>query len=339
MSAANVSQAFGSPESKPGPEPGRPLLGRPVRQGLGVDPPLRLLLDPVVADRRRRRERLPRCRPARAGPARTPNAAQTPAKQSAWSSRRTESSLRSDRVVACDSRCTAAFDAEQVLHVVPELVGDHVGLREVARRAEPAVELAEEPEIEVHEPVGGAVERTGRGRGDPAARVGPIGEQDELGVSVRPPGGTEDVLVPHHLDVVDHRVRALRERSPKIRTGLAGGRLVRASEVGAARDVEAATGAELEREHDDDEQDHGADATTDRERDPTEASAAVARPAKPDRAGRSRRRAGAEASATSSMPLSRPGRLVPGPTAIDPAADLLPLRMLPYAEHAVLRDD
>src|SRR4029453_893000 len=101
-------------------------------------------------------------------------------------------------------------------------------------------------------------------------------EEDDRGLPVRPPGGTEDVLIPHHLDVVDHCVRALRECSPKIRAGFAGGRLVRASEVGAARDVEAAAGAELEREHHDEEQDPASDATTDGERVPTEASAAVA---------------------------------------------------------------
>src|SRR4029453_9190234 len=40
--------------------------------------------------------------------------------------------------------------AQQRLHVMPELVCDHVGTREVARRTEALLELAEEPEIEIH---------------------------------------------------------------------------------------------------------------------------------------------------------------------------------------------
>src|SRR5574343_1132685 len=64
-------------------------------------------------------------------------------------------------------------DAQQVLHVVAQLVGDHVGLGEVARRAEAALEGFVEAQIDVHLLVGRAVERphgrlaraAGRGRG------------------------------------------------------------------------------------------------------------------------------------------------------------------------------
>ena len=190
--------------------------------------------------------------------------------------------LQSDRELVALRRVSpglalhGGIRAEQRLHVVPDLVSEHVGLREVARGPEPPMELAEEPQIQIHETVRRTVERTGRGRGDPAARIDPIGEQDDRGVPVRPPGGTEDVLIPHRLDIVDHRVHELREGSLAPRAGVAGGRLVRASEVRATRDVEPAAGAELKRQHDDDEQDDGAHATTDRERDPAEAPAAVA---------------------------------------------------------------
>ena len=40
-----------------------------------------------------------------------------------------------------------------------ELVGEHVGLREVAGRAEPAMQLVEEAEIEIDLPVRRTVER------------------------------------------------------------------------------------------------------------------------------------------------------------------------------------
>ena len=52
----------------------------------------------------------------------------------------------------------AAGDAEQVLHVVADLVGDHVGLGEVAGGAEAVAQLVEEAEVDVGQPVGRAVE-------------------------------------------------------------------------------------------------------------------------------------------------------------------------------------
>src|SRR2546427_99621 len=40
--------------------------------------------------------------------------------------------------------------AEERLDVVPELMGDHIRLREVARRVEPVPQLSEEPQVQVH---------------------------------------------------------------------------------------------------------------------------------------------------------------------------------------------
>ena len=54
----------------------------------------------------------------------------------------------------------ARVRAQQVLDVVPELVGEHVRLREIARRAEPLLQLVEEAEIEVDPLVERTVERT-----------------------------------------------------------------------------------------------------------------------------------------------------------------------------------
>src|SRR5437764_542606 len=52
--------------------------------------------------------------------------------------------------------------AEQRLYVMPDLVGEHVGLREVARGAEPATQLVIESEIDVHLVIARAVEGSTR---------------------------------------------------------------------------------------------------------------------------------------------------------------------------------
>ena len=75
-----------------GPEPLLALLRRSVRPRIGVDLALGRLLDPVVADRRRGVEGVRDLRPAVNGsrkPVLAAWLAQTPAKQSAWSSIRT----------------------------------------------------------------------------------------------------------------------------------------------------------------------------------------------------------------------------------------------------------
>jgi hypothetical protein len=46
--------------------------------------------------------------------------------------------------------------------MVAELVGDHVGLCKITRRAEACCELIEEPEVDVDPFVAGAVERSAR---------------------------------------------------------------------------------------------------------------------------------------------------------------------------------
>ena len=60
---------------------------------------------------------------------------------------RTDSALRAPGSADCRCR-TWRLDAGQRLDVVTELVREDVGLREIARRAELPLQLAEEPEIE-----------------------------------------------------------------------------------------------------------------------------------------------------------------------------------------------
>jgi len=78
--------------------------------------------------------------------------------------------------------------------VVAELVGEDVGLREVAGRAEAPLQLVVEAEVDVDLFVAGAVERAGRGLGEAAGRLDGVTEQYELGVLVRLPALTEELL-------------------------------------------------------------------------------------------------------------------------------------------------
>src|SRR6185436_15830614 len=92
---------------------------------------------------------------------------------------------------------------EQVLHVVSDLVGDHVGLREVAGRAEPVTQRAEEAEIEVELMVGRTVERSDRRARRAARRLDGAREEDELRVAVLLAEVAED-LAPGVLGVGEH---------------------------------------------------------------------------------------------------------------------------------------
>jgi hypothetical protein len=53
--------------------------------------------------------------------------------------------------------------------MMPDLVRDDVGLREVARRAEAFMQHAVEGEVDVNAPIFGAIERTARSAGEAAA--------------------------------------------------------------------------------------------------------------------------------------------------------------------------
>src|SRR5690349_13839556 len=72
-------------------------------------------------------------------------------------------------------------DARQRLHVVTDLVGNDVGLREISRRAEAFVELLEEGEIEVDLAIRRAIKGSHCGLPEPACRPGGTREQHEDG--------------------------------------------------------------------------------------------------------------------------------------------------------------
>ena len=75
------------------------------------------------------------------------------------------------------SRCASmrVGEAEQILDVMADFVRDDVRLREVARRAEAAIELAEEAQVDIDLLIGRTVERSDRRRRrrrTPTARLG-----------------------------------------------------------------------------------------------------------------------------------------------------------------------
>ena len=99
----------------------------------------------------------------------------------------------------CDARDRACCDApgrdaEQRLDVMTDLVRDHVGLREVARRAEALVELAEERQIEIELVIGRAIERPAAADEPPHADCTAVEQhEDRLLVGGPPPGKSRQV--------------------------------------------------------------------------------------------------------------------------------------------------
>ena len=93
--------------------------------------------------------------------------------------------------------------AEHGLHVVADLVREHVGLGEVAGCLEARLELPIEREVDVDLLVGGAVERARARTGPAAARLDGVGEQHQLRRRVLRAAGAED-LAPGVLGVTEH---------------------------------------------------------------------------------------------------------------------------------------
>jgi hypothetical protein len=96
-----------------------------------------------------------------------------------------------------------ARDAEQVLHVVADLVREHVSLREVTGRAHAALQRIEELQVDVDLAVARAVERPHRRLPGPAGRGRGAAKQHELGLAVSGAAGLED-LAPDDLGVAQH---------------------------------------------------------------------------------------------------------------------------------------
>ena len=101
------------------------------------------------------------------------------------------------------------------------LVGDHVGLREVARRVETVTKLPVEAEVDVDLPVDRAIEGTHGGLADAAARAHRVGEDHEARRLVAASALRED-LAPRVLGGGEHDGDEVGERVP----GRAGGRRV-----------------------------------------------------------------------------------------------------------------
>ena len=120
-------------------------------------------------------------------------AAQTPAKQSACSSTRTLTALACASPPRPPQRLDLVHDAELVLDVVADLVGDHVGLRELSRRAELLLEHLVEAQVDVDLLVVGAVERSHRRLALAACRRPAAAEEHQLGRLVGPARLLEDI--------------------------------------------------------------------------------------------------------------------------------------------------
>src|SRR5690349_23471454 len=78
----------------------------------------------------------------------------------------------------------ALGDSGQTLHVVPYLVRDDVGAREVSGRSETVAELLEKAEIEVYASIVGTVERSRRRLRHAATRIDRIAEEDDARLAV-----------------------------------------------------------------------------------------------------------------------------------------------------------
>ena len=107
-------------------------------------------------------------------------------------------------------------DADEVLHVMPDLVRDHIGLGEITRGVELPFELVVEGEVDIDLVVARAVERPRRHAGEPAGRTDAPGEEHELrllvGLAARLEDSAPDILRlgQHRSDELLHLVVALR---------------------------------------------------------------------------------------------------------------------------------
>jgi hypothetical protein len=108
--------------------------------------------------------------------------------------------LDCSRLLRWPHRIDLVGDAEQRLHVVTDFVRDHVGLREVARRAQARLHRFVESEVDVDLLVAGTVERPhGRLAGAASGRRG-AAKQHQPGLAVRAALGLE-LRAPHVLGV------------------------------------------------------------------------------------------------------------------------------------------
>src|SRR5215207_6319063 len=255
-------------------EPLVPLGGRAVREGVGVHLASRLLLEPIVADRLGRPDRLVdvagvevaglehRLRPY----ARVAVGLQLQPHGRV---------VRAVRIGAADPLDLRA-GSQLLLDVVADLVRDHVRPGEVAARLQLALHVAVEREVQVDIPVFRAVERTDGGSRRPAAGVDALAVEHELCARVVAALVGERAL-PGRLDVVEHVGGELLQVPLRVLTGrdrLAARRARRGVEAGG--DVESAGVAAQELDRDEDDHAHDPQAAADRQRRAAAAAAAAA---------------------------------------------------------------
>src|SRR5262249_2496597 len=91
-------------------------------------------------------------------------------------------------------------DSEQILHVMTDLVRDHVGLGELAAfasdiaAAETSLEILKERGVEIDLPIVWTIERTHGGLGNPASGARDAGEHDDRRAFIGPPALRENLF-------------------------------------------------------------------------------------------------------------------------------------------------
>src|SRR6266849_3512857 len=193
---------------EPGVEPAHALFGRAVGESVGDDVALRLPLQAVVADGGRGLERSFDVALLDQIPAllRTlgPDPGETIGLQ-------LDLDLQVIRLDLADGVLTLLHlrqDAEQILHVVTDLVGDHVGLGELARlavvaAAKSALQVAEERRVEIDPLVVGTIERPHGGTRGAAGRARRAGEHHQGGRPVAPALLLQQIP-PYRLGAAEH---------------------------------------------------------------------------------------------------------------------------------------
>jgi hypothetical protein len=116
-----------------------------------------------------------------------------PAKQSACNSVRTESAfdcVRLGLAPLLPTRLHLGQHADDVLHMMPDLMRQHIGLREIAGRAKARAEVVVEPQVDVDVSITRAIKRASRGAGKAAGGLNaPRKErQRRLGIAFAPFG-------------------------------------------------------------------------------------------------------------------------------------------------------
>ena len=166
--------------------------------------------------------------------------------------------------------------AEQSLHVMADLVGDHVGLREIAGRMKPVLQLSVEVEIDVKLVVERTIERAHRRLARAAARrARGAGEQHQRRLLVALAGSLEDA-VPDNLRIRQHAAHEVRHLIVLRAHALSGARKLegRAGARAGARNVRQARSAvDAAKELQGVDAQHQADATDDEQRGDAEAAA------------------------------------------------------------------